>query len=131
MKCPKCSDRTEVLQTFPGKDRTTRRRRCLNPSCGKRFTSHELLPGESPRATPGSSDILETLSKRKREPGSGFDPEAIAAAIAVDRRRAQIERERKRLARIVGQSDYENDSGFDPAPVRLDRATLRKELEGY
>lgn len=126
MRCPKCNDKTEVLQTFPGNDHTDRRRRCLSPKCGYRFTSHEQLPGERPPVTPTSSDILETLSTRKRVLGSGFDPEAIAAAIAVDRRRAQIKRQQKKEARAPEWED-----GFEPAPRRLDRASLRRELDGY
>ena len=44
MKCPFCShDDSKVIDSRPGTDNTTIRRRRLCPKCGKRFTTYEAF----------------------------------------------------------------------------------------
>lgn len=128
MKCPKCGDRTEVLQTTQLSTSTARRRRCWNPGCLHRFVSREFFGATEPVMQVTSDEVIKSLTGKSRKPGSTFDPEAVAAAITVDRRRAQIKREQRAKAR----SEYEETGLYvDEAPKRLDRYSLRNELEGY
>lgn len=114
MICPKCKQRTEVLETAQ-RDQpiTRRRRRCI--ACYHRFTTIETLVGHEKQ----SLDLVEAVRVlgRKRK---GFDAEAIAAAIAVDRRKAKIAREQR-----------EREYNEHAAPRHLSGAVLRRELKGY
>lgn len=123
MKCPKCKDRSEVLHTDAGASNTKRRRRCLNPSCQFRFITREQA-SESSAATITTESVMSAMNL-KRGRNSSFDAEAVAAAIAVDKRRAQMRREQRAQARA------EFEDGFEPAPAWLDRGGLSRELRGY
>lgn len=127
MKCPKCGDRSEVLQTLQIKGGTNRRRKCLSPRCGKRFTTMESDAGHIEKRQISPDKILAKLKDKKRKPGSSFDPEAVAAAIRVDARRAQIKRQEKH------KNGYYNwdDNYLDAAPHSLDSQSMRKEIDGY
>lgn len=125
MRCPKCKDKTEVLQTWPG-EVTKRRRRCLNPSCLHRFTTRESTGNTAP-ADITTESVMASLNLKKRR-GSQFDVEAIAAAIAVDKRKAALRRAQREAERSEWSEGYDL---VDPAPARLDRRGLRRELEGY
>lgn len=70
--------------------------------------------------------VMKTLKIEKRT-GSRYDGEALAAAVAVDKRRAQIKREQRRKAR---DDEWESEQ-WDRAPRKLTREQLRNEIEGY
>jgi len=124
MRCPVCKDKSEVMNTYSQGEITVRRRRCLNPSCQKRFKTTEHS-GPIMKKEITTEDVMASLNLKKSRKTAGFDPEAVAAALAVDRRRAMIrDRERQR------DRDTEWDDGFEPAPRRLNRGELRRELEG-
>jgi transcriptional regulator NrdR family protein len=127
MKCPKCKDRTEVLQTIPSGEFNDRKRQCLNPSCGHRFKTKEKIEGYAPKQIT-TEGVMQSLNLSKERKGkTGFDAEAVAAAIAVDRRRAQLRREQKQKAR----AEWEDGRYVDRAPTRLNKQSLRKEIDGY
>jgi hypothetical protein len=132
MRCPACKTTlTKVIRTEPGDDGTRRRRRCLDPACGHRWTTFEsaadatrveLEPASmSPRA---GQRIARALKQEGRRPRPGLDPEAIAAAMATDRRRAQIYYEQREQARRQRELDQWDD---DAPPSRLDRESFRRE----
>lgn len=125
MKCPKCNDKSEVLQTLQIKGSTDRRRRCMSPRCGYRFTTKESDLGHIEKRQISPDKLLAKLKDKKRKPGSSFDPEAVEAALRVDARRAQIKREAK-YRRIEW-----DDDAFEPAPTRLDHDSMRREIDGY
>lgn len=119
MRCVKCGDRTEVLETVPKGSKNRRRRRCLNPHCQYRFTTVEV--GVDVIQQEAESEALKRM--RKMAP-KGYDAEAIAAALAVDRRRDEIRRAaRQRVERF---EDEDNS-----LPDHLDDGGLRRELYGY
>ena len=120
MKCPKCKERTEVLETAQRHEAPTRRRRrCLSPACQHRFTTAESSLDSVRQVAPGDLELeLRKITGKRR----GYDPEALAAAISVDRRKRQIALEQRRLER------YDDD---DAPPHVLNKTTLRLELEGY
>ena len=114
MICPKCKETTEVLETTQrAAPVTRRRRRCL--TCTHRFTTIEVQI-EAHRVAVGG-DLAAAV---RRVTGRGFDAEAIAAAIAVDRRKAKIAREQR----------Y-RDEEEHAAPRRLGGLALRRELKGF
>jgi transcriptional regulator NrdR family protein len=127
MKCPKCKDRTEVLRTETNGDFNHRRRQCLNPQCSHRFTTREKMEGFEPKQITTEGVMQQFNLSKERKSKAGFDAEAVAAAIAVDRRRAQIRREQKQKTR----AEWEDGRYVDKAPTRLDDQSLRKELDGY
>lgn len=112
MKCPKCHARTEVLETRQRVDRTHRRRRCLGPHCQYRFTTNESNTVFIPPAAPVP-----------------VTDDALAAALAVDARRALISREQRAKRRAERDTWY--DSGFDSAPTTLTEESAMKEIRGY
>lgn len=121
MKCPKCKERTEVLETAQRPDAPTRRRRrCLSPSCQHRFTTAESSLDSLVRHTgPGELELeLKKITGKRR----GYDPEALAAAISVDRRRKQMALEQRRRER------YDDE---DAPPRTLSRESLNRELGRY
>ena len=122
MKCPKCKNpRSAVLQTEQNLANTYRRRECLNPRCGQRFSTHEKQVNPEQRPVVNAESVLEKLKKiHTKQP---FDVEALTAAIVTDRRRAEIRRQ-QRIDALA--EDY--DDGFDPAPTKLDRESLKREL---
>jgi transcriptional regulator NrdR family protein len=123
MRCPKCREKSEVLETETREGRPTRRRRrCLNPHCQHRFTTAEEALENMLRVT-GEGDLVRELRRVGGKPRKGYDPEALAAAICVDRRKQQIAREQRQR---VEQYD-----GEDGPPRRLNRFTMRRELQGY
>ena len=128
MKCPKCKDRTEVLETAQRGANTHRRRRCLGPHCLHRFTTTETSAPAASIPLPDEGEIRARLLTRElKGQGSGrYDREALAAAISVDRRRAQIRRAQRESERKERAAWYDN--GFEPAPLRLDRESLKREL---
>lgn len=120
MKCPKCKNNTEVLETIQKAGQTKRRRRCLSPSCSFRFASYETPEGSSGSSAP-ASPLPQWLERVRDRPG--VDKEALIAAYNVDQRRAQIAREQRRKAREE-YYDYDED-----AP--LSREEILRELRGY
>lgn len=66
MYCPECKGRTKVIdsRSVPDKNAVRRRRRCLDPGCGLRFTTYEDY-GESQARTE-----LESLRKKLRKANS-------------------------------------------------------------
>lgn len=118
MRCVRCGDKTEVLETVPKGTKNRRRRRCLNPHCMYRFTTVEV----SVDAVKQEAES-EALKRMKQLSPPGYDAEAIAAALAVDRRKEEIRRRsRQRVERFEGE---------DTTPDHLDGAGLRRELHGY
>lgn len=113
MKCPRCHDRTEVLETRHREERTYRRRRCLSPHCQHRFTTNE-------------ANVTSLPPKPLPAP---VENDALAAALAVDARRAAITREQRAQRRHDRSTWYE--TGFDPAPTELTDETVLKEVRGY
>ena len=124
MRCPACkTDLTRVIRTEPGEDGTRRRRKCLDPQCGHRWTTFEsavVLAEEGLSIVPGVSPRRAT---RALVPGE-LDPEAIAAALAVDRRRPRALDAERRLEREARARD---DAFWDPPPARLSRETFAHE----
>jgi transcriptional regulator NrdR family protein len=120
MKCHRCGGKTEVLETVMLEGQTRRRRRCLTPSCGFRFSTFEKARDESAVASePRLPEWLENIRDRP-----GVDKEAIAAAYRVDVRRAQIAQDQKRRAREERDTEYEEDPP-------LTKEQLMRELRGY
>lgn len=73
-----------------------------------------------------TESVMKSLNLKKGRT-SKFDAEALAAAIAVDGRRAQIKREQRRKVR----EDAWESERWDRAPRKLTREQLRNEMEGY
>lgn len=121
MKCPKCKNNTEVLETIQKAGQTKRRRRCLSPACLYRFASYETPEGTAPTTSSTEPSLPEWIERVRDRPG--VDKEALAAAYRVDQRRAQIAREQKRKAREESY-DYDED-----APLTRDE--IMRELRGY
>lgn len=123
MKCPRCREKSEVLET-QARDGlpTKRRRRCLNPHCRHRFVTVEAPLGIIPQAESNGSLVEELRRVGGNRSRKGYDPEALAAAIAVDRRKKVIEREQRRRAEQLDD---------DAPPSRLSRVNMRRELQGY
>lgn len=125
MKCPKCKDRTDVLETRTTSVAIRRRRRCLNPHCEYRFTTTEsaaaapVVPVADEAAVRARALVKELGSRR-------VDNEALEAALAVDMRRAEIARKQREERRRL--RDVSFDDGFDPAPDHLDEESLKREL---
>lgn len=120
MRCQKCGDKTEVLETQQSRKGTRRRRQCLNPHCQLRITTYELMPAEARQRS--DAEFEDQLSRLR--PGRGYDPEALAAALTVDRRKEEIKRA-QRAARLLEEYD---DEDF---PDHLSEADARRELRGY
>jgi transcriptional regulator NrdR family protein len=124
MKCPKCSGRTEVLETTQKQGRTRRRRECLD--CSTRFTTREVMADEVHRNAEDSiPEWIRKAARRKQR----LDEEAIVAAVRVDRRRAVIREQQLELARK--ERDALLEAGFDEEAGRLTEEMARRELEGY
>lgn len=113
MICPECKGRTEVLEVSHRGHLTRRRRRCLEH--GHRFSTLESIVGHEKQRV-GLVDAVANVRGRQKN----FDAEAIAAAIAVDRRKAKIAREQR--------ARYEDEHA---APRHLRGDVLRRELKGY
>lgn len=130
MKCPKCKGRTEVLETVQKAQATRRRRQCIAPACGLRFTTTEVS-ADAPiaRLAPNAQALISRLIAPEFKGSGNYDPEALAAAIAVDQRKLAIKRAQRVKAASERQAWY--DTGFDAAPDSLTDSDLRRELEGY
>lgn len=125
MKCPKCKDRTEVLQTRQRGSTISRRRRCLSPLCGVRVTTTEHIGRHS--FAPIEDEVAIRARAISRELSSSrMDKDVMAAIIATDIRRGKIARSSLESHRRESGTWY--DSGFDPAPSHLDRDSLSREL---
>lgn len=116
MKCLACGERTEVLETIQRPAGTRRRRRCL--VCATRFTTTEI-------ANENIADLAHRELERQmnelalmNKPSRTYDPEAVAAAIAVDRRKAII----------AARQKLEEDQEDDERPSRLSWRELKREL---
>lgn len=124
MKCPKCKDRTRILETRETSTTIRRRRECLSPLCGQRFTTTEsnvkVVPKYADEATLRARAIAQDLKSPR------VDHAALEAAIAVDIRRAEISRRLRAERRQDRDTWY--DTGFDPAPSVLDSESLKREL---
>lgn len=130
MKCPKCRGRTEVLETVQKANATRRRRHCIAPTCGWRFTTTETsADAVGPRPGPNASALVARLIAPEFKGSGNYDPEALAAAIVIDQRKLEIKREQR--ARAARERQAWIDSGFDEAPDSLSERDLRRELEGY
>jgi transcriptional regulator NrdR family protein len=130
MKCPKCRGRTEVLETTQKADATRRRRHCIAPTCGLRFTTTETsIDAPSVKSGPNASELIARLIAPEFKGSGNYDREALAAAIAVDQRKLAIKRAQRAQAARERQAWI--DTGFDSAPDSLDERNLRRELEGY
>lgn len=115
MKCLKCGEKTEVLETIQRPGGTRRRRRCK--TCEHRFTTTEVA---NEYVMELAQEQLQKASRRAS--GSKFDPEAIAAAIAVDRRKKEIAERQRRQA-------IEDDwMAYDDAPDHLEESQLKEYL---
>lgn len=125
MRCPKCKDKSEVLKTEAGAIDTKRRRQCLNPACRFRFVTREQQNTPNTIEVTTESVMADFNLKKGRAPN--FDAEAVAAAIAVEKRKAAIRREQKAAER----SPYDDLYDAGGSPGRLSREELRREIEGY
>ncbi|MBE6648245.1 MAG: transcriptional repressor NrdR [Ruminococcaceae bacterium] len=98
MKCPFCSyDESKVIDSRPGADNTTIRRRRLCPKCGKRFTTYE------------SFEISPVTVIKKDGSREQFDKNKVFASIlrACAKRhvtRIQIENISKKIEQEIGSS---------------------------
>jgi len=98
MKCPFCSyDESKVIDSRPGADNTTIRRRRLCPKCGKRFTTYE------------SFEISPVTVIKKDGSREQFDKNKVFASIlrACAKRhvtRIQIEIISKKIEQEIGSS---------------------------
>ena len=98
MKCPFCSyDESKVIDSRPGTDNSTIRRRRLCPKCGKRFTTYE------------SFEISPVTVIKKDGSREQFDKNKIFASIlrACAKRhvtRIQIESISKKIEQEIGSS---------------------------
>lgn len=124
MKCPKCKDRTHILETRETLTTIRRRRECVSPLCGQRFTTTESNAKQAVKYADEATLRARALAQDLRSPR--VDHEALEAAIAVDIRRAQIHREQRAARRQERDTWY--DTGFDPAPSVLDEQSLKREL---
>lgn len=115
MKCPKCKDKTEVLETSQRGERTHRRRRCLGPHCLHRFTTSEV----------NNSSALVSVAQSP----APVEDDALQAAMAVDQRRAAIARAQRADRRRDREAWYE--TGFEPAPELRDESDVMREIKGY
>jgi transcriptional regulator NrdR family protein len=116
MRCVKCGEKTEVLETIGRGDFTRRRRRCLNPRCQHRFTTAEVAAERAREMAEG-----EALARLRKAKVTGFDAEAIAAALAVDRRKEQIRQRQRAQEQYDGEDDY---------PRRLSADDVRRIIRG-
>ena len=67
MRCPKCGyEDSRVIDSRPSESGTAirRRRECLNPSCGERFTTYERCE-EIPIQIRKKDGCLEPFDRRK------------------------------------------------------------------
>jgi transcriptional regulator NrdR family protein len=127
MKCPKCKDKSEVLETRHVGDMIQRRRRCLSPRCQWRFITTEFVGRQRYSPMPGEDEEAQKARAIVSEFKSGkADEDVMRAMIATDLRRAKISRD----ARVDKRRDADTwyDSGFDQAPDRLTREELAHEL---
>lgn len=113
-----------MLETVPKSAAVIRRRRqCLNPRCGYRFTTTESQIDYTPTA----DEAAVRAQALMREFGSKrVDKEALRAALTVDLRRAAIARAQRATRRADNSAFYEPT--FDPAPAHLTREELKREL---
>lgn len=102
MKC-KCGGRTEVLETIQKPYGTRRRRRCV--ACTARFSTTELTNADI------ETHVEERVMQRMSSSGNKVDPEAIAAALAVDRRKAEIKA--RQDAEDAALADIDESMMFD------------------
>lgn len=105
-----CGGRTEVLETASRKDHVRRRRRCLK--CNQRYSTIEV---------PVNDERLHKDSKTH----TGMDAEAIAAALAVDKRKDRIAR--KQRERALLETLYEGDKDV----ARMSDRELMCEVRGW
>lgn len=117
MRCPKCHEKSEVLETLPEGQRTRRRRRCLSPNCLHRWVSVEVAQDAEPRAQIDQTDVERVLRGTRYR---GVDTEALAAALAVDRRKEELKR-RQREERERERYDRDDNEPLD----------IHRELRGY
>lgn len=129
MKCPKCKDSTEVLETRTIASGIRRRRRCINPHCEHRFTTTEAA--RHPSAEGADDAAIRARALAKEFSSRVVDREALEAALATDMRRAAIKRAARARRRADSAIWLDDDNGFDPAPVRLDREGLKREMGEY
>jgi transcriptional regulator NrdR family protein len=117
VRCPKCQHKTDVLETIPGAGRTRRRRRCLNDACGHRFTTLEARQEEL--KSEGEAMALRELRAVSGHRGA-VDPEALAAALAMDRRKAEFRRQQQaERARAEAEGyDVDGDRALSPYEAR-------------
>ena len=128
MRCPACkTDLTRVIRTEPGEDGTRRRRKCLDPQCGHRWTTFEaaVVVDDAGLIERAGSDARTRRRAATLPAGFEFDAEAIAAALAVDRRRARVADAERDLERRARERD---DAFYDPPPARLTRETFAREV---
>lgn len=123
MKCPKCRDKTRVLETRETATTIRRRRQCVSPLCEQRFTTTELN-NRAPQVIDDATFRARALTQDLLSPK--VDREALAAAVATDIRRAQIARDARAARRQERDTWYDTD--FDPAPSVLDAESLKREL---
>lgn len=131
MKCPKCKSASRCIRTEPGNGETRRRRECLSASCAFRWTTVEsAASAERPvEMIPTKFDYARAkAASGERVPRAKADPEAVAAAIAVDRRKREMRMQRaEEHRRKRAEQDYEDD-GFDRPPPKLTREQLMREI---
>lgn len=108
MNCPKCKQRTEVLEVGAhGSDATRRRRSCTG--CKHRFSTIEVTHEYRRRAAP----VIR---------GTRLEPEVLQAMLNVDQRKKKIARDQRARER------YDDEHA---PPRRLGRGELRRELKGH
>jgi hypothetical protein len=130
VKCPKCKSKSEVLETTQKDGATRRRRRCVSPTCEFRFSTTETTSDtHSPRPSPNAAELVAKLIAPEFKGSGKFDPEALAAAIAVDQRKLAIRRAERAKSYRERAAWY--DTGFDPAPESLNERDVRREIDGY
>jgi len=59
LPCPKCSGATAVLDSRDRGDRITRRRLCINKSCGWRFNTIERIEHAPNRYIPAKNRLVD------------------------------------------------------------------------
>lgn len=126
MRCPACKTTlTRVIRTEPGEGGTRRRRKCLDPECGHRWTTIEASVEQRVEIEARELSRIDIEAVKRAAASPGFDPEALAAALAVDRRRARTADAERELERRARDRD---DAFWDRAPARLDRETFAREV---
>ncbi|AEJ43899.1 transcriptional regulator NrdR [Alicyclobacillus acidocaldarius] len=112
MKCPYCgADNTRVIESRPGEDGTTirRRRECIHEACGRRFTTYERVE-QRPLMVVKKDQKREEFSRDKLYRGimkacekRPIPAETLEAVCDEIERKLRLEYEREVPSSVIGE----------------------------